>query len=114
MDVAIGEEPSTPLPRGEGGPLGGRSSPAERRGKTGGRVKAQGTRGRQPERTSPHTPTAGPSAPWAPSVPSDLGDRRVSLVVPEVLVPGPGPPAISEPSGTGLFPHAAGRPPSEA
>src|SRR5437899_5707894 len=40
-----------------------------------GAIKAQGTRGRQPERTSPHTPTAGPSAPWALSAPSDLGSR---------------------------------------
>src|SRR5947208_845467 len=103
MDVAIGEEPSTPLPRGEGGP-GGRSSPAERRGKTGGRVKAQGTRGRQPERTSPHTPTAGPSAPWAPSVPSDLGDRRVSLALPEVLLPGPAPTGYQRGVGERPFP----------
>src|SRR5437588_8985971 len=49
--------------------------PSEERKREGERVKAQGTRGRQPERTSPHTPTAGPSAPWALSAPSDLGGK---------------------------------------
>src|SRR5437868_4419609 len=94
--------------------LVGRSEGAGNERKTSRRVKAQGTRGRQPERTSPHTPTAGPSAPWALSVPSDLGDRRVSLALPEVLLPGPASTGYQRGAGKGLSPHATGRPPGEA
>src|SRR5437764_11641730 len=113
MDVAIGEEPSTPLPRGEGGP-GRRSSPAERREKPADALRPK-VLGDDNRSALPHTlrPPAlqhlGPQVSQATleTVESRSPYRKYSYQ-------GRRPPAISEALGKRLSPHATGRPPDEA